>query len=181
MILVVAGRRIDDEHADYKRFPLSAVPRVKAELKAFFETNNIDHLVSSGACGADLLAQEIADELNIDRTMVLPFSPAVFRKTSVTDRPGNWGMLFDRLVGSSLRNLITLEFNAEDPHAYDRTTLEMLDKAQEISSRNNQQEVMVLIVWEGKAKDRNDVTSGLLTEARRRALATKEINTLNEP
>lgn len=179
MILVLAGRRIDAEHAEYKRFPLSAAPRVKTQLKEFFEENHISHLVSSGACGADLLGQEIADELNIDRTIILPFDPAVFKTTSVTDRPGEWGTLYDRLVNMPVQNLIVLKLDPRDPHAYEQTTLEMLNTAEEISSRYNKQAVVVLIVWEGRAKDSDDVTSGLLLEAKKRSLETREINTLN--
>jgi hypothetical protein len=179
MILALAGRRIDADNADYKRFPLSAVPRVKERLKKFFGENNVIHLVSSGACGADLLAQEVAEEMNIDRTVVLPFDTTAFRKSSVTDRPGEWGPLYDRLIRNSMNNLIILQYDPQDPKAYEGTNLELLNTAQKVSSGYEKPDVAVLIVWEGKPKDKDDLTLGLKAEAMRRSLETKEINTLN--
>ena len=179
MILALAGRRIDADNADYKRFPLSAVPRVKERLKKFFEENNVIHLVSSGACGADLLAQEVAAEMNIDRTVVLPFDTTAFRKSSVTDRPGEWGTLYDRLINNSMNNLIILKYDPQDPKAYEGTNLELLNAAEKISSGYENPDLAVLIVWEGKPKDKDDLTFGLKAEAMRRSLETKEINTLD--
>lgn len=178
-ILVLAGRRIDADNAGHQRFPLASVPLVKERLKTFFTDNHISHLVSSAACGADLLAQEVADEMNIDRTIVLPFDATLFRKTSVTDRQGDWGVLFDRLIKNTVTNLIILKYDPDDPRAYARTTLELLNVAEKISSSHQKDDVLALIVWEGKAKDKDDVTLGLQTEARRRSLETREINTLH--
>lgn len=177
-ILVLAGRRIDADNAEHQRFPLAAVPLVKERLKTFFKDNHISHLVSSAACGADLLAQEVADEMNIERTIVLPFNTTLFRKTSVTDRQGNWGVLYDRLIKNNMNHLIILRYDPDDPRAYEKTTWELLNIAEKISLKNQKDDVLALIVWEGNAKDKDDVTWGLQTEAKRRSLETREINTL---
>lgn len=179
LIIVLAGRRIDAENADYKRFPLNAVPRVKEQLKTFFAENNVSHLVSSGACGADLLAQDVADEMKIDRTIVLPFDATAFRKSSVTDRPGDWGTLYDRLTKKLLHNLIILNYDPHDLEAYEKTNLELLNAAEKVSATYEKHDIVVLTVWEGKPKDKDDLTLGLQLEAKRRSLETKEINTLD--
>ena len=55
-------------------------------------------LVCSAASGADLLALGVASEMGIRRRVLLPFARALFRETSVADRPGDWGERYDRVL-----------------------------------------------------------------------------------
>src|SRR4029453_11245478 len=55
-------------------------------------------LVTSAACGADLLALSSAADLRLRRRVVLPFAPELFRHPSVTDRPVDWGPVFDETL-----------------------------------------------------------------------------------
>ena len=57
-IVAVAGRRIDPEPAEVRRFPFEQVPRVERELHRLFEEVAVSMLVASAACGADLLRSE---------------------------------------------------------------------------------------------------------------------------
>ena len=66
---------------------MKKVDKVKEKLKHLFIANSITYLVRSWACGADLIALDIAGQLNISRKMVLPFDAETFRSTSVIDRP----------------------------------------------------------------------------------------------
>jgi hypothetical protein len=47
------------------------------------------------------VALEGAQRLRLRRRTVLPFLPERFRKTSVTDRPGDWAGAFDRLIAAA--------------------------------------------------------------------------------
>jgi hypothetical protein len=182
MIVALAGRRIDAENAEVKRFPLSAVSSVKEKLKKLFKEQKVSHLVSSGACGADLIAHEAAFEMGIDRTVILPFDPPIFRRTSVTDRPGEWGKIYDRLIADVMKSnhLINLKYEEGDKAAYEKTNVEILKKGEELSKDATKSDVMVLIVWEGKPRGKGDSTYGLLQEGQRRSLRTGEINTLSD-
>jgi hypothetical protein len=97
MIVALAGRRIDADGTKTVRFPLSNIDKIKEKLKTLFISLHPKALVCSGACGADLLGLEVAGELKINRRMVLPFEQSLFKSSSVIDRPGNWGDLFDRI------------------------------------------------------------------------------------
>ena len=55
-------------------------------------------VVSSAACGADLLALEQAGGLGLRRRVVIPFDRERFRAGSVVDRPGDWGGLYDSIL-----------------------------------------------------------------------------------
>ncbi len=94
MIIALAGRRIDEEGTDTPRFPLENIRFVRERLKTLFEENDAKALVSSAACGADLLALDVAGEPGLRRRIILPSKPEKFRKSSVTDRPRKWGEIF---------------------------------------------------------------------------------------
>src|SRR4051812_3874212 len=97
-VLALAGRRIDARNTKEPRFPHDAIPTVRRRLTDLFVKERAVALVCSAACGSDLIALEEAERLGIRRRIVLPFPPERFRETSVTDRPGNWGPVFDRIV-----------------------------------------------------------------------------------
>jgi hypothetical protein len=50
------------------------------------------------------------------RRVILPFERRRFRETSVTDRPGDWGPLYDQVIGSG-GDLVILR-NEPDDEAY---------------------------------------------------------------
>jgi hypothetical protein len=98
VIIAAAGRRIDAEDATSARFPLKNVALVQQRLDELFGREAATALVSSGACGADLVALTVAGARQMRRRMVLPFSRDEFRTSSVTDRPGDWGPVYDRVL-----------------------------------------------------------------------------------
>jgi hypothetical protein len=126
--IALAGRRIDPPDAETPRFPLANAPLVRDRLRAFFVERGADTLVCSAACGADLVALEAAESLGMRYRIVLPFDPAKFRDTSVTDRPGAWGPLYDRVVEAARRagDLVVLEGAGEGGAAYEAANWRIL-------------------------------------------------------
>jgi hypothetical protein len=102
-VVAIAGRRIDPEPAEARRFPFDQVPRVEGELRRLFEEIGVSVLVTSAACCADLLALKVAGEMSIPARIILPFSAARFKETSVVDRPrpGYWGEVFDNAIATA--------------------------------------------------------------------------------
>ncbi|MEO8568237.1 MAG: hypothetical protein ABI419_03855 [Ginsengibacter sp.] len=183
MVVVLAGRRVDAEDASIARFPADNVNQVREQLKQFFKANKIDYLVCSGACGADLLALDVAGHLNIPRKMVLPFDAVTFRETSVTDRPGNWGAIFDNVHKELKReaNIITLDYDKDDNDVYEKTNFDILNAADLIFEKIDNREKnkkLAIIIWEGTPKDSNDTTDHFRKEATKRVYTIKEINSL---
>ena len=107
-VIVQAGRRVDAPNAETARFPSTNVNVVKERIKSRFVEYNPVALVTSAACGTDLLALDIAEQTKAERFVLLPSSPAVFRSSSVTDRPGNWGELYDRILKKAHVEVLTL-------------------------------------------------------------------------
>ncbi len=180
MIASLAGRRIDAPDAEEKRFPLEMKDTVYVRIREFLTLNNVKVLVSSAACGTDLLAQKAARELEIERHIILPFRREKFRKTSVTDRPGDWGELFDEICDEAERdgNLIILEgFENTEEKAYSAVTTEILEYAGNLQS--NEGEILAVVVWEGKAKDEKDETLSFIEQAKAKNIKVEEISTMN--
>src|SRR5262244_1087768 len=79
MIIALDGRRIDALDATRPRFPQQNVEIVRRRIRALLESENASILVSSAACGADLLALCEAASLGLRSRIVLPFDRETFR------------------------------------------------------------------------------------------------------
>jgi len=183
MVITIAGRRVDAPGTETARFPLSQVESVKKKLIEFLGKMNVTDIVSSGAAGADLLALEAAGKLNIRRHMILPFNQDKFRDTSVIDRPGEWGQIYDNIVADLLKSnlLIVLNYQKGEDQVYEKTNIAMLDYVKTISEKKSPADiVLALIIWDGKPKNDKDTTYHFMLEAKKRNFETKEINTLGD-
>ena len=183
MIVAIAGRRIDADDAERRVFPLTFVDTVKTQLTDALRDVHATHVISSGACGADLVAMQAAKALGISKTMILPFKAERFKTTSVTDRPGNWGPIFDNVLKELKQSgkLIELNLDKDDPDVYTKTNFFLLDEAEKLASENNPygnnspQKKMAVIIWEGKARTTGDTTHHFMQEAQKRKFIIKEI------
>lgn len=181
MVLALAGRRIDEPGAEEVRFPPANTDMVKEKLKAYFLAIKPAALVCAGANGADLLALQVAAELGIQQTMVLPFDAETFKRGSVTDRPGNWGDMFNSFVNElqPQEQLVILNY-PQNNNVYERTNTGILKQAADLAARSGTpSQVTAVLVWEGKAKDEQDMTAHFKQTAINMGFPIKEINTLN--
>jgi hypothetical protein len=147
---------------------------VRQRIRAYFGESKPDFLVTSAACGTDLLALDVAGQLNIKRVALLPSEPAVFRTSSVVDRPGDWGEMFDRVVKEVNVEILDVP---EGQTGYLETNVRLLERAQTLASSNNTV-ARALIVWDKKLRGPDDVTGHFLAQARLRRMPVTEISTL---
>lgn len=113
--------------------------------------------------------------------MVLKFEPGIFKLKSVKDRPGNRGDLFDSLCDEidNEEKVRILNYPDSDD-VYEKTNIEILKRAVHLSEKFDPiKEITVVIVWEGKPKDKPDATAHFKKEAEKSGFIIKEINTLN--
>jgi hypothetical protein len=177
VVLTLAGRRIDAPDVA-ARFPLASVALVRGRLREVFETLQPAAVVCAAACGVDLIALELADALGVPAWIVLPFAAELFRSTSVVDRPGDWGPLYDRLVQKASRagRLIAHEMAADDDATYLRANEAIVDVA--VREAASVEDVRALVAWDGTPRTGVDVTQAFAESARRRGIAVMEISTL---
>lgn len=186
MIITLAGRRIDPQGAPVARFPLEVSPAVRTHIRALLQEQGATALVSSAACGADLLALEAAGELGLRRRIILPCTPEKFRASSVTDRPGDWGRLFDRIIADVqlAGDLVLIAEEQENDAAFLSTNRAILDEAQKLAPRSTsaapmtqERQILAVIVWDGQPRGELDLTLDFANEARARSIPVAEVLT----
>ena len=138
----------------------------------------VSAIAVSAACGADLLALKAARDLDLRFRIVLPFEPELFRKTSVIDRPGEWGELFDDLIAKarSRRDLVVLGLAMGVDESYRRTNHVILQEA--IAMAKSAQNCGALVIWNGEGYGSADMTREFKSEAEHLGLTITEILTL---
>jgi hypothetical protein len=173
-VVIAAGRRVDATDAAVTRFPLSQVAEVQREVRELFTQQKPRAVVCSAACGADLIVLDVARSLRIKRYVLLPSEPQEFRKTSVADRPGNWGDLYDRVLETSKVETLKLP---EGQQGYLETNLKLLDQGQALA-RKYSASTEALVIWDKKTRGPDDVTGHFLEQAKLRKIPVIEVSTL---
>src|ERR1700674_985171 len=181
MVVALAGRRTDAPGAPAPPVPLENAETVPARLRSLLESRGAAALVSSAACGADLLAQSEAGKLGLRRRVILPFDRERFLESSVIDRPGDWAPLYNQLLDTvtAAEDLVVLLGGRaeDDQEGYVALIRAILDEAEALG-RSLHQPVSALLVWDGSAADDQDLTAAFGEEARRRGIPVVEVSTL---
>lgn len=179
LVVAVAGRRVDAQNADVSRFPAANAPAVTQRIRNMLVGTAAVTLVSSAACGVDILTLEAAGEIGLRRQIVLPFAEDLFRKTSVVDRDPSWGERFDRVLqaAAAAGDVEKLGYAPDDPNAYASTNKIILDKAAQEASTARLRTV-AMVVWDGIPRGPDDVTKAFLEEAQGRKLEVITVPTL---
>jgi hypothetical protein len=173
-VIVAAGRRVDAPETGAIRFPPQNVPEVRRKIGEFLKRERPAAVVASAACGADLLLLQASEEFSgTNRYILLPSPPEEFRKSSVTDRPGDWGEIYSRALMKSDVQVLKLPGGQE---GYLQTNTELLNKAQSVGEELKTT-VHALVIWNKQSRGDDDVTAHFLEEARKRNLAVTEIST----
>jgi hypothetical protein len=190
MVVALAGRRVDPPGAERPRFPLANVEAVAERLWTILLDLEPRVLVCSAACGADLLALDAARTLGISRRIVLPFDASRFRASSVVDRPGEWGPLFDSLYKEALSSneVVNLSCEGDDEAAYTAATDRILTEALLLTTERTPEgtvslgrEPTAIVVWEGESRGEGDMTARFAMLAAASGMRVVEVATLSDP
>ena len=103
-----------------------------------------------------------------------------FRATSVTDRPGDWGAAFDQVIADleARGDLLILDESADDA-GYAAASEAILDEAERIAREQGNQ-LVAMVVWDGRPRAGVDSTARFRDSARRRGFEIEEILTTSE-
>jgi hypothetical protein len=186
-VVALSGRRVDAVGETNPRFPLECVPVVKERIREVLRRTRARVLVCSAACGADLLAIEAARELGLNIQVILPAPRRTFRKTSVVDRPGDWGEAFDRQMDLAEQEGAVHRMKpvkTSNYAGYMSALKVILDRAAGCAHRTRRGEaadvpgrVTALVVWDGQSRGEQDVTAAFLQQARDRRFSVREVFT----
>jgi hypothetical protein len=178
IVYALAGRRPDRPDAEALRFPIANRGLVAKRVEALFADRQAGALVASAACGADLIALEVAGRLGMRRLVVLPFGRAKFRETSVTDRPGDWGDDYDHIIDEvdAAGGLTELGMKPNGDKPYLRTNEAIIERAAALAGDGGS--ARICLIWEGKPRGEDDITYQLAEAARGRGWPVDEVLTL---
>lgn len=189
-ILVCAGRRIDAPGATPIRFPLSAVEQVSRRVETLFREQSVSVVVSSAACGADLIVLRVAQRVGIRFRILLPFAAEQFRVSSVVDRPSlpewNWGTLYDELIDQArlTGDLKVLEGLSSGTPGYQAVNqalvkegMALMEQESERVERREDVQVKALIIWDGQTRGPKDLTRHFAEEAGAQGIPVLEVLT----
>jgi len=177
-VIALAGRRTDPPDVPSPAFAVADVPIVAERLRALMQELDPVAMVVCAARGADLLALQIAGELQIRRRVVLPFEAERFRVTSVTDLPdGAWGALYDRVIGEvrATNDLVILQGGDDVTAAYAAANGAVLDEARVIAGSDAP--TTAVIVWEGERRLGEDLTRDFARAAVDRGFSVRIVQT----
>ena len=178
MVLALAGRRIDTAGQAPPRFPFAHVKTVQQKLRTLLIEKSVRTLVCSAACGADLVALDEAGKLGIDRRVFLPFNPDIFRASSVIDRPGPWGKVFDKVIAevTASRGLAVLPASVDPRAGYIAINQLILETACELAAQTGDRAAATL-VWNRHSRGADDLTAEFGSQAQQMGLPLFEIDT----
>lgn len=177
MVVALAGRRIDAADAIERRFPAEHVTVVRSRLRELLIDIGARALVTSAACGADLIALEVAGELKLRRRVILPFEASRFRDTSVTDRPGRWGEAFDRVIEEAGAAGDVVIVGSSSAAAYKAANHAVFDEAGTLGAQLGSSAAAV-VVWNGQSRGPDDFTAQFRDQAERRGMRIYEVSTM---
>ena len=178
VVVALAGRRIDAPNTpeEQSRFSERMLAHVGARLRQLFQDLSPAALTCAAACGADIIALETAEALQIPGWIVLPFEPARFRETSVIDRGEIWGPLYDHQVQRAAQaGRLVLATLPEGAATYLKANEAILDRAVQLAG--DASNVRAVLVWEGKPRPGMDVTQAFGQSASARGIPVLEIST----
>lgn len=155
--LVVFSGHLPDLAGVPPRFPTYAVPAVRETIEAALTAHHVFVGMCSAAAGADLLFLDALRRRGGTAHVVLPWSQAEFRRTSVQpyepggNEPPQWEPLFDRVlaeaatvreIGQSYRNESGIGFEYQ---------LEVIAGLALQAARVSRLDVQPMVLWDEKA------------------------------
>ena len=177
MIIAFAGRRIDAPGAP-ERFPARNVLLLRERLQSLFGERHGRALVSSAACGADLVAIEAARAIGMRFRIVLPFDVDRFRRTSVADRPGDWTQRYDDAIReATANNDVVVLPPLHDKHAsYAAANARLIAEALALSAAMHLP-AMAVVASEGTSRGPTDLTEDFARRAEEAQLVVERVST----
>ena len=177
-VTALAGRRIDADNRGVPRFPPENEAIVARRIRDMLIATASKTLVCSAACGADILALEVASGLGLSRRVILPFLRARFRATSVADRGEEWGRRFDAVLSQlSDKDIVELSLQGSDDEAYSMTNIKIIDEAISMASATDRH-AFAVVVWDGLSRGKADHTEAFRRLATEQQLELVRVRTL---
>ena len=109
---------------------------------------------------------------------MLPFAPELFRQTSVTDRPGEWGPVFDEtLLQLQAAGDVLILDGSPDDDGYGAVGEAILDDVERLAGESGDSPV-AMVIWDGRPRSGVDLTARFRESASRRGFEIVDVPTI---
>ncbi len=177
-VVAMAGRRIDAEGAEERRFPPGNESAVAQRIRNLLVGTACQAVVSAAACGADILLLESAGKLGLKRRVVLPFARDRFRTTSVADRGEAWGERFDAILNQlASSDVVDMKLTGDNNEAYVQANARIVEEALTLGAATRRY-ALAMVVWNGFTRGTTDLTDDFRKVALGRGLESISVPTL---
>jgi tetratricopeptide (TPR) repeat protein len=148
-----AGHMVDAPNRPVPRFPATAIPDVEERIRNWVTSNAIRSAVCSAACGGDILFLEIAQSLEVETHILLPFARDYFVRTSVLTGGEEWVKRFEA-VTEKAKSVTVLNDDMPDyhPSSYDFTN-QMISARAATRAAAYDSPLLGLALWNGQIGD----------------------------
>jgi hypothetical protein len=178
-VVAFSGHMTDAPDRAVPRFPESKTEAVRLRIRAWLRSHGGRvHGVASAARGSDILFLEEVLASNGTATVVLPFPKDDFKKVSVGQ---GWDERFDAVLAHERVEVLPpllerMPVEAEQPAAFERCNLAIVDKAEGFGERFDDAAPTLLTVWNGSPGDATGGTAHAVTLWRQRAHPSENID-----
>jgi tetratricopeptide (TPR) repeat protein len=148
-----AGHMVDAADRPVPRFPATAIPSAEERIRNWLTANAIRFSYSSAACGGDILFLEIAQSLDIETHILLPFARDYFITTSVEHGGKEWVQRFERvMVKAASVTVLNEDVPDYHPSSYDFTN-QMIGAQAAARAASLDSPLRGLALWNGQLGD----------------------------
>lgn len=177
-VVVFSGHMIDHPDRPSARFPEHLQGAVKETLRDWAKSASQLVGYSSAACGADILFQEIIQELNGESHIVLPYPQDQFAIDSVNFADADWRQRFANVLDGAAQVVVASpQRPVGKQDMYDYTNLVMHGLA---SVRAAEIHIDLkpngLVVWDGKSGDGQGGTASVVRHLRKLGVTVDQVD-----
>lgn len=156
-VVVFSGHMIDRADRPQARFPASKAASAKERIQAqldLWQISASDRVISSAACGSDILFLECCLDRQITPQVLLASPKEDFIQSSVAFAGPEWIRRFEQVCARSTVCILGQAFADQGLNVYARTNLWIVQKAENWIASSNA-EGFALLVWNGVRRDQN--------------------------
>ena len=178
-VIVFAGHMIDAPGRSQPRFPPRLESPVRETLRDWLRARRRLIGFSSAASGADILFQEVLQELGGESRIILPYEKNEFVQDSVAPAGGNWRMRFERVVKNATQVITASPYRlANQGLAFHYANLFVQGWAIERAAQlgPDRPPPVGLVVWDGRPGDGPGGTASAVQQWQQGKLQVHQVN-----
>jgi class 3 adenylate cyclase len=175
-VAMFTGHMVDTANRAAVRFPIQLEAAIKREILQRLRSLQVGFGYASAASGSDILFLEALSEIGGETCIVLPYEAKTFRRDSVENAPGEWGVRFDWAIRRATQVVIASAQPLRGSGASFRYGNRVLTGLSVLRGERLQTPPLAMAVWDGCESDAPGGTAETVVAWRERGLQVDVID-----